>query len=583
MGRLRRWGAASVVAVGCAACGGPGANSAGDASVPSADGGGSAEGGGAGPDGSAGCDGCGHGGDGGGSSGGDGGSSSGGDAGPDGGGGAPATSVLTYHNDVARTGSYPAETVLTPSNVASATFGKKFALPVDSYVYAQPLFVPGVAIGGATHDVVLVVTESNSVYAFDADAAGSALWHTNVGTALSCSDLDDCGDLVPGAGITGTPVIDPATLTMYLVALSKDSAGSHHRLHAIDLKTGAETTGSPVEIAPTAPGSGANSTNGTIAFSPATHYQRCALLLAGGVVYVGIGGNAESDSNNHGWIVGYKASDLTPTMTFCASPDDVWVSLWQSGGGLSSDPAGFVYAETANGTFDVDTGGKDYGDSALKLDATGTVVDYFTPHDQAAMSSGDIDFGSANPVVLPDQSGAVAHELLATGKPGILYLLDRDGMGHYQSASDSQIVQSVSAFPNTSGITSGIFASPAYWNGRVYVTGIGDAVRAYSLAAGKLSTSPTSQTTQHFDFPGATLSVSSNGAAAGIVWALDGAGGALYAYDATNLAKELYDTNQASGGRDAPGQPVKFTVPTVAKGHVYVGTQTELDVYGLLP
>jgi hypothetical protein len=536
-----------------------------------------------GDDGSAGCDGCSGNGPDGGAMVGDSGGTPGVDAASDGSAGGTLTpAVLTYHNDNARTGLYPVETILTPSNVNASTFGKLFTLQVDSYVYAQPLFVPGLSIGGKTHDVVFVVTEKNSVYAFDANASGPALWHTNVGTALSCSDLNDCGDLVPGAGITGTPVIDPASQTMFLVALTKDSAGSHHRLHAIDLTSGAEKLGGPVNVSPTASGTGANSTNGSVAFDPATHYQRCALLLVGGVVYVGIGGNAESNSNNHGWIVGYKASNLASTMTFCASPNDNWSSLWQSGGGLSSDSAGYVYAETANGTFDVDTGGSDYGDSALKLGATGKVVDYFTPHNQAALSSGDIDFGSANPVILPDQSGSVPHELLASGKPGILYLINRDNMGHFRSGSDSQIVQSVPAFPNTSGVTSGIFASPVYWNGRVYVTAIDGDVRAFTLSAGKLSTSPTSQTKAQFSFPGATTSISSNGTTAGIVWVLDGNGGVLYAYDATNLGSELYDTNQASGGRDTPGQPVKFAVPTVAGGHVYVGTQTELDVYGLL-
>jgi hypothetical protein len=553
---LIRAGFAIAVAIACAACGGGAGHDA-------------AAGGGSG------------GGVGGGSGGGVGGEA-GRDAGSAGGGPAATAGVLTYHNDNARTGQHQAETTLTPSKVNAGTFGKIFAQPVDGYVYAQPLFVPGLAIGGKAHDVVFVVTESNSVYAFDANAAGPVLWHTNVGLSLSCSELDDCGDLVPGAGITSTPVIDPATATMYLVALSKDTAGAHYRLHAIELTSGADKLGGPVEISPTVRGTGANSQNGMVAFDAKTHYQRAALLLAGGVVYVGIGGNAESDSNNHGWMVGYKASDLTVTMTFCTSPNDVWSSIWQSGGGPSADPAGYVYVETANGTFDVDTGGSDYGDSALKLDATGRVVDYFTPHDQAALSSADIDFGSANPVVLPDQTGTAPHELLASGKPGILYLIDRDKMGHFQSANDSQIVQSVPAFPNTSGITSGMFMSPAYWNGNVYVSGIDASVQAFTLGAGRLSKSPTSQTARTFSFPGAAVSVSSSGGVGAIVWVLDGSGGVLYAFDATNLASELYDTSQASAGRDTPGPPVKFAVPTVANGHVYVGTQTELDVYGLL-
>ncbi|MGD0526128.1 MAG: pyrrolo-quinoline quinone [Polyangiaceae bacterium] len=576
--------AVSVVGVALAACGGPAAsNGGGDASVPTRDGGGTLEGG-SGSSSSGGSSGGGAVDSGSGSSSGSG-SGSGGEAGSSGSSGsAPTTSVLTYHNDEARTGQYTLETSLTPSSVGSTTFGKLFAQPVDSYIYAEPLFLPGLTIGGKTHDVVFVVTEANSVYAFDADTAQAALWHTNVGTALSCSDLHDCGDLVPGAGITGTPVIDPSSQTMYLVALTKDSAGAfHHRFHAIDITSGAERTGSPVEVSPTAAGTGANSTNGTIAFDPGTHYQRCALLLTGGVVYVGIGSNAESDSDNHGWIVGYGAGSLASTISFCASPNDNWSSLWQSGGGLSTDANGYVYAETANGTFDVDTGGSDYGDSAIKLDASGQVVDYFTPYDQADMNSGDLDFGAANPVVLPDQSGAVVHELLATGKPGILYLIDRDDMGHFQKGSDSQIVQSVSAFPNTGNITGGIFSSPVYWNGNVYVAGMGSGVELFTLTAGKLSTTYQSKTSQTFGFPGATTSVSSNGTAAGIAWVLDGSGGVLYAYDATNLAKELYDTTQAANGRDQLGAPVKFAVPAVANGHVYVGTQTELDVLGLLP
>jgi hypothetical protein len=572
MDRLLRLPAASTVALVFAACGSSGKTGgtsmlAGDAAA-STDGAVVAA-----NDGSSGCGDCGDGGAGNGS---EGGAGPGVDGGSDGSTAGPAsTSVLTYHNDNARTGQYAGETVLTPSTVNMSAFGKKFSQTVDSYVYAQPLFVPGLTINGQVHDVVFVATEANSVYAFDANTNVPVLWHTNVGTALSCSDLDDCGDLVPGAGITGTPVIDPATQTMYLVALTKESGTFHHRLHAIDLLTGAEKFGGPVAVSPTAQGTGANSQNGTIQFDPKTHYQRCALLLAGGAVYVGIGSNAESDSDNHGWVVAYSASNLTSTMTFCTSPNDQWSSVWQSGGGLSSDSAGYIYAETGNGTFDVNAGGIDYGDSALKLDSTGAVVDYFTPYDQADMSSGDIDFGAASPVVLPDQTGAVAHELLATGKPGLLYLINRDGMGHYQSGSNSQIVQSVPAFPNTTGVTNGIFSSPAYWNGHVYVTGIGGSVQAFTLSAGRLSTSFTSQTSEQFSWPGATTSVSSNGV-------LDGSAGVLYAYDATNLATELYDTTQASGGRDTPGQPVKFAVPTVANGHVYVGTQTELDVYGLL-
>jgi hypothetical protein len=499
--------------------------------------------------------------------------------------------VFTAHNDNARSGQNPAETVLAPANVDSAHFGKKFSQPVDGFVYAQPLWVAGVTAGGKTHDVVYVATENDSVYAFDADASQPPLWQVSLGTPVPCGDTGDCQDLIPLLGITGTPVIDPATQTLFVVAETKDSSAAyHHKLHALDLGTGAEKLGGPIEINPSVAGTGGNSTGGTVLFSPLDHFQRPGLLLSGGVVYVPIGSTADTNPGvSHGWIVGFKESDLSQTMVFCTSPNGTMASIWQSGAGIAADSSGNLYAETGNGSFDADTGGMDYGDSVVKLAPSGTVLDWFSPHDEAALDTGDIDFGSAGPLLLPDQTGAVAHELIAVGKPGYLYLVNRDAMGHFQSANDSQIVGKVSVAPNTSDITGGIFATPASFNGQVYLAAVSDNLKAFSLTAGALSAAPTSQSTLVFNYPGATPSVSSNGTSAGIVWVIEGDGytpmqsAVLHAYDATNLATELYSSTQAAGGRDAAGPAVKFSVPTVVNGHVYVGTQTELDVYGSLP
>ncbi len=512
--------------------------------------------------------------------------------GPDSGGPPPSSvGVFTYHDDNARSGQNTSETVLTPASVAFAHFGKKFSQPVDGFVYAQPLWVAGVNVGGTSHNVVYVATENDSVYAFDADTSQPALWHVSLGTPVPCADTGDCEDLIPLLGITGTPVIDPATQTLFVSAETKDSSSAyHHKLHALDLASGAEKLGGPIEINPSAPGNGGNSTGGVVQFSPLDHFQRPGLLLSGGVVYVPIGSTADTNPGvSHGWIVGFKETDLSQTMAFCTSPNGTMASIWQSGAGIAADSSGNLYAETGNGSFDADTGGSEYGDSVVKLGPSGNVIDWFSPHDEASLDNGDIDFGSAGPLLLPDQSGPNAHELVAVGKPGYLYLVSRDAMGHFQSGSDSQIVGKVSVAPNTSDITGGIFATPAYYNGQVYLAAVSDNLKAFSLTAGALSSAPVSQSALVFNYPGATPSVSSNGTMGGIVWAIEGDGytpmqsAVLHAYDATNLATELYNSTQASGGRDAAGPAVKFTVPTVVNGHVYIGTQTELDAYGVLP
>ncbi len=502
--------------------------------------------------------------------------------------------VLTWHNDVGRTGQNLSEYALTTKNVHKKTFGKIFSQSVDGYVYAQPLWVPGVVIGGSTHNVVYVATENNSVYAFDADTSQSALWQVNLGAAVPDADTGDTSDLIPTIGITGTPVIDPASGTLYVVAETKDSPSTYnHRLHALDITTGAEKFGGPVVINPTVPGTGGDSMGGTVYFSPIDHFQRPALLLQGGVVYVAIGSNADTDpSMSHGWVLGFNASTLASTMVYCTAPNGTMASIWQGGAGMAADSSGNMYFETGNGTFDANTGGVDYGDSAVKIDSTGAVVDWFTPFNQKILSTNDVDLGSAGPTVLPDQPGPVTHELIVTGKPGILYLVNRDGMGHYNAKNNSQIVQTVSFGTNTTNVTGGSYATVAYFNGTVYFADVGTPgdgkLKAYTMASGLLPTTPTSESPTAYTYPGATPSVTANGSTNGIVWALEPQGytpstaPVLHAYDATNLATELYNSTEA-GARDTPGPAVKFTVPTVANGKVYVGTQTELDVFGLLP
>jgi hypothetical protein len=505
----------------------------------------------------------------------------------------PATSVLTYHNDNARTGQNQGETVLTPATIDATQFGKTFSQPIDGFAYAEPLYLPRVTVpSGGTHNLVYVVTEHDSVYAFDGDTKQTPVWQVSFlsagVTTVPPADTGETEDLVPEIGITSTPVIDAASGTLYVVAKTKEPGPEYvYRLHALDVATGAEKLGGPVVVTATTPGTGADNAGGVQTFDSLHDLQRPALLLSRGVVYIAFGDHGDH-FNWHGWVLGYDASTLARKYVYCTTPDANEGSIWQSGGGIAADSAGNLYVETGNGDFDGQDGGRDFSMSVLKLSASATVVDWFTPHDYAALSGADIDLGSAGPLVLPDQSGPHAHLVIGTGKPGKVYLLDGDNMGHFRAADDSQIVQTLSVKPNTSGITSGIFATPVYWNGRVYVAAVDDSLKTFSLNAGVLSASAVSQSSDVFSYPGASLSVSSNGSSAGIVWAVEGDGytpsgpAILHAYDATDLTKHLYDSTQAAGGRDTAGAAVKFAVPAVVNVHVYVGTQTELDVYGSL-
>ncbi len=507
--------------------------------------------------------------------------------------------VATYHNDKARTGNNLLETILTTGNVNPSTFGKLFSQFVDGYIYAQPLYVPNVSITGiGTHNVVYVATMNDSVYAFDADRKSGSnaqpLWHVSFinpkggvttvpATEVNCNDL-----FSPKIGIVGTPVIDTTGGTLYVIARTKEKGQYYQRLHALDIKSGAEKFGGPVFIQASVSGSGSGSQHGTISFDPKIQNQRSALLFQNGMVYIAWGSHCDS-GNYHGWLMAYDHTSLAQKGVWVATPNGNEGAIWESGSGPAGDAAQNTYFAVGNGAFDANTAGTDYGQSIVRLappsSGTFTLSDYFTPYNGPNLNVGDFDIGSGGAMLLPDQlKGPHLHLLVQGDKVGNIYLIDRDNMGHYNALNNNQIVQCLG------GAELGMWASPTWWNNRVYFGASGDTLKAFGLNTntGLLTTTPTSQTTRAFAYPGTTTSASANQDSNAIVWALDTstykntAGAVLYAFDATNLATELYSSSQRFA-RDNPGAAVKFSVPTVANGKVYVGTQTKLSVYGLLP
>ncbi|MDP9267747.1 MAG: pyrrolo-quinoline quinone [Acidobacteriota bacterium] len=498
--------------------------------------------------------------------------------------------AFTYHNDNLRTGQNLGETVLSSANVTPSTFGKLFTYTVDGYIYAQPLYVANLAIPGqGFHNVVYVATQHDSVYAFDADGRTTIpLWRVSfLSAGVTTVPNADVGspDIVPEIGITGTPVIDAASGTLYVVAKTKSAGPAYaFRLHALDLATGTEKFGGPVLLTAAVPGTGdGNNGGGSVPFLALREHQRPALLLDHGVIYIAFASHGDNDPY-HGWVLAYNAATLAQLSAFNTTPNGSRGGIWQAGNGPAADAAGNVYVVTGNGTFNASLGGTGYGDSYIRLAAPGGVLtpsDYFTPFNQAILESTDADLGSSGPLLLPDQSVGTAHLLLGAGKQGTIYLLDRDNMGHFNAAGDTQIVQSL---PGAMGAA---FGTPAYFNGRVYLHGIRDLLKVFTLSGGSLSSTPTARGSPTFGFPGATPTISANGTANGIVWELQvdgyssGGPAVLHAADATT-ASEIY-SSAGNAARDQAGPAVKFTVPTVANGKVYVGTQTQLDVYGLLP
>jgi outer membrane protein assembly factor BamB len=447
--------------------------------------------------------------------------------------------------------------------------------------------------------VLYVATEHDSVYAFDADS-GAQIWKTSIlGAGETTSDDHACSQITPEIGITSTPVIDRtqgANGTLFTVGMSKDASGKYHqRLHALDVTTGAEISGSPTEIAASYPGTGANSQNGNVIFDPTWYAERQSLLLLNGTIYMGWTSHCDQGPYN-GWVMGYSESTLQQTQVLNVTPNGYGGSIWMSGGGMAADANGFLYFLQANGTFDTTLDAKgfpsngDYGNAMVKLStASGklAVADYFEMYNGPLESSEDLDLGSGGPLLLPDQTdtnGKVHHLIVGAGKDKNIYLADRDNLGKFNPATDpfdSNIYQQL-----TGAMAGLVYSSPAFFNGVLYLASDGDFLKAFPMINAQLATSPTSASPTTFGHPGPTPTVSANGTQNGIVWALHsdlGSAGILHAYDPSNLAHELYNSAQAANGRDSFGNGNKFITPMVVNGKVYVGTQNGVAVFGLLP
>jgi hypothetical protein len=503
----------------------------------------------------------------------------------------PGTDVLTYKNDHSRTGQNLSESTLTPATVSSANFGLLRNLTVDGKVDAQPLYVSQLKVSGSFHNVVFAATEHDSVYAFDADT-GSALWQASLlATGETLSDAHGCDQVIPEIGITSTPVIDRragAHGILYVVAMSKDAAGNYHqRLHALDLDTGAELLNGPAEITATSPTAG----GGTVSFTPGQYEERAALLLLNGTVFTSWTSHCDIPPY-YGWIIAYSASSLARTAMLNVAPNSggTGPAIWMSGGGPAADSAGYIYLLTANGVFETTLDGngfpmnQDFGNSFLKISTAGgslRIADYFTMYNEVNESSRDQDLGSGGEMLLPDltdSTNTVRHLVVGAGKDGNIYVVNRDSMGKFKSSGNAQIWQQVSG-----ALPSGIWSTPAYFNGTVYYGDVGATLKAFSIAHAKLLSAPQSQSAAQFVYPGTAPSVSANGTSGAIVWAHENSDPAvLHAYDAANLAHEIYNSTQAAGNRDQFGTGNKYITPTVADGKVFVGTTNSVAVFGLL-
>jgi chitodextrinase len=529
--------------------------------------------------------------------------------------------VFTYHNNLSRDGTNTREFALTTSTVSTATFGKLFSCNLDGAVYAQPLWVANFTIAGGIHNVILVVSMRDTAYLFDADANPCVTYWSKTlipagETFVTASDVGTA-DIYQDIGILGTPVIDSSSNTIYLVTKTKTTSGTpvfHQRLHALNILDGSERANSPVEINGSITVSGNCEGGSSVAFNPLTENQRPGLALVNGVVYIAWASHGDNDPY-HGWVIGYRTSDLSMTGKFNSSPNIAEglgycrAGIWMAGGAPAADSGNNLYLITGNGTFDANSGGSNYGDSVLKLGTAGglSVGDWFTPFNQLSLDGADLDLGSGGAVILvdlPSPPAPHAHLLIGGGKGssfnGEIYVLDRNSLGHLTS-NDTAVLQFFA-------VGGAIFSTEAFWQNTLYVAGVGSPLKAYTLSpsTGLFDTSTVPQTSNSFGFSGATPSISSSGSTNGIVWAIDtsscgsnsnncSAGGpaVLHAYDATNVTTELWNSTQGSG--NAAGIAVKFTVPTIANGKVYVPTRGDdttmntatvrgrIDVYGLLP
>lgn len=502
--------------------------------------------------------------------------------------------VLMYHNDLARTGATLQERILTPSNVNAASFGKLTMLDVQGKVDAEPLYVSNLQVKGKKRNVVFIVTEHDLAYAFDADTF-QQLWRVSlIPSAETPSDKRDCEQIEPEMGITATPAIDLHAGphgTMYVVAMSKNSSEKYfQRLHALDLTTGADRLpASTISAAYVATDAHGHRT--TVTFDPKQYKERAALLLWNGVIYTTWSSHCDHDPYN-GWVIGLSAKTLKRVNALCLTPNGTEAAIWMAGNGPAVDSAGNIYVLLGNGTFDptLDEHGfpaeRDFGNGFMRLEAKGNylgVYDYFVMHNTAAESNGDEDLGSGGVMLLPDfkdGDGKVQHLAVGAGKDQAIYVANRDAMGKFNPGTDSAIYQEL---PNVLGGAE--FGSPAYFDGVVYYGAYLAPLKAFPIVKAKLATLPSSQTKQRFDYPGVIPSVSANGYANGIVWVVESVHsdkGVLHAFDASNLANELYNSDQAANGRDH-FLSNKFITPMIAGGKVFVGTRKGgVAVFGLL-
>ena len=506
----------------------------------------------------------------------------------------PGVDVATYHYDNLRTGQNVNETVLTPANVNQTKFGKIGSFAVDGHVDAQPLYLANLAIpNNGTKNVLYVVTEHDSVYAFDADSVNGStstmLWQKSVlASGETSSDDRGCGQVTPEIGITSTPVIDRTRNAIYLIAVSKTSGGNYiHRIHALNLTTGAELFGGPTTITASYPGTGANSSNGNVVFDPAQYNERPGLLEVGGTIYTTWGSHCDGGPYTS-WVMAYSADTLAQTNVLNMVPNGNAGGIWMAGTAPAADVSGNIYFIIGNGDFGttLDSNGfpanKNCGNCFAKISSSAplTLLDYFTPLNTVSESNADTDFGSGGPLLLPDvvdSNGTTRHLAVGSGKDSIIYVVDRDNMGKFNASQDN-IYQQIPG-----QISGGVWSKPSYFNGTVYYGSVGDSIKAFPISGGKLATSPSSQSTHTFGYPGATPAISANGSSNGIVWVVENGGtGVLHAYDATNLATELYNSNQAANSRDQFSGN-KFITPMIVNGKVYVGTQNSVAAFGLLP
>jgi PQQ-like domain len=509
-----------------------------------------------------------------------------------------SAAVLTYHNNNDRTGVNQSETALSPSTVSEASFGKLFSMPVDGQVYAQPLFVPAVSIGGVSHNVVYVATENNSVYAFDADnVSGQVLWQVNFGTPITCAAIPGCNrDLKPNIGITSTPVIDQAQGSIYVVAETYVSNTAAFYLHALNYTNGKERAGSPVLIAGSVAGTAPDSSGGKLAFNALMHWQRAGLLELNGGIYIGFAGH-EDTQPYHGWLFGYDAVSLRRVLIKCLTPNGSEGGIWQGGGGLAGDASGNVYVSTGNGTFDADTGGSDYGLSVVKMDSvTGMLVAlYFTPSNFAELNEVDDDIGSTGTILLPGELFAVAG-----CKDGRLFLMSTSNLGGYSAVDDSVAQEWFTAGP--------LFGDPVFYNNLLYAWARASAVQVYQFNGagfdgGSGGVAPVMQGSTpipsgYSNEPAMSISADGNVSGTAILWATwssnggsDGLSyqGVIAAYDASNL-NLLWRSDQNSS--DDLGGWAKWNPPTIVNGKVYAASfgninlntpgNYAINVYGLL-